>query len=92
VECDTLAIDEQADASFKYNDHEVVFRPAWFRIHNVVCSIDFTGKDITLDISHTSDGFFAKKNGGLYTFLLHKCLTMDTNIGKLANRTKSIEE
>ena len=65
-----LSVDDHADISLDYDDHQVVLRPARPGVYDMVFALDFAGEDIVVDIPDSFSGFFSEKDGWFGRFML----------------------
>ena len=66
-----LSVYNNVNVALKDNDHKVISRSSGRGIPDVVASLYFTGKDISVNVSDSFYGLLAEEYGGFYGLFVH---------------------
>lgn len=66
-----FSVDHDVYIALKNNDHKVISRSSGRGIPDVVASLYFTGKYISVNVSDSFDGLLAEEYGGFYGLFVH---------------------
>ena len=66
-----FSVDHDVYIALKNNDHKVISRSSGRGIPDVVASLYFTGKDISVNVSDSFYGLLAEEYGGFYGLFVH---------------------
>ena len=66
-----FSVDHNVNIALKDDDYKVIFRPSGRGIPDMIASLYFTGKDISVNVSDSFDGLLAEEYGGFYGLFVH---------------------